>query len=243
MPKEKKEKLWEAKDVLHDVNVNKLYWNSIEKLTLKEDQKALEIINDYISITPRIVENYIKNRELKPLLNISKATMCYYTLILYIKANCIECLKNLVRFLHGSVELSLGFERLLREEKNNEQVSNFIKKLIKEGQLEILMLLSNLSDELKMPFLEEIKNVAKNEIGEAQYIALNILSTFIEDKEVLSIYKQMANDWDIKVRRISLNVLAKLKDREDIKALAKKLLRDETDETNIQILKSIIGSS
>ncbi|MEM4295208.1 MAG: hypothetical protein QXS91_00115, partial [Candidatus Anstonellales archaeon] len=102
---------------------------------------------------------------------------------------------------------------------------------------------SHMSDEIKEMYFNEIFNIAKFEFGESQYMALNVLQGFINKKEVLDLFKFLASDWDKKVRRICLNALFLLKENEDIKQLAKKLIKDETDETNAGILKLIIENN
>jgi hypothetical protein len=229
---------WKNKETLEDVNVNSLYWKSIEKIKNGKIEEAIMIIKDHIKFTPQICSLYIKNDELKPLIDISKASLCYYTIILYTEANCIECLKKLIDELGNSIYLAIAFERIIKEDE--ELAKEIISQLSQKSVRELSMLLSSLSNESKKKFLKEILDIAKYEFGEAQYLALQSLYPFINDEEVFKIFKFFASDWDPKVRNIALNALLLVKEKEEVKQLVKKLMKDETNENNLQIMKSIL---
>ena len=230
-------KSWKNRETLEDVNVNSLYWKAIERVKNGNIDEAIKIIKDYVYLTPQIFSSYIKNEELKPLLDISKASLCYYTIMLYVKIDCIDCIRKLINEIGNSIYLTIAFERIVKED---EMIAREVINNLSQYSRELALLLFSLSDESKKKFLKEIINIAKYEFGEAQYLALQSLYNFIDEDEVFKIFKFFVSDWDPKVRNIALNALLLLKEREDVKDLAKKLIKEETEESNLKIIKSIL---
>jgi len=231
-------KPWEFKEGMHEVNVNRIYWNAMNKMKEGNIEEAASLLKEHAHLIPRILSTYVLDENMKPLVNISKVNLCYYTLLIFSKLECNECIVETVKLLEDSIYLSLAFERLIKE---NEEIANsIINKLMENNQEIAIYVISNISEELRERFLEHIIRIAKYEFGKTQYTALQALYPFINREEVLKLFIFFASDWDKQTRRISLNALLMVKDKEEIKKLAKRLAKEENDEVNLGIIKLIL---
>ncbi|RME14490.1 MAG: hypothetical protein D6797_08670 [Bdellovibrio sp.] len=228
---------WKFKEGFHEENVNKKMWDALLLIQEDKEEEAVSLLEGTIETTPQLLSKYIKKKDLSPLIDASRSTLCYYGIRLYIKASCIPCLSSFLNALAGTPECAVALKRALKD-KGSKDIFN---KLLKEDPEALLMAFQELSAKELQPFFEMLFKIAKNEIGEKQYLALMLLYKFISEKEVKDLFMVFAEDWDTRVRRISLNALLSIKDDEAVKKLAKRLIRDEEDALNVSILKRILS--
>ena len=190
-------------------------------------------MQESISLTPHIVVGAVKRGGSLPW-NMSKASLCYYAFKLYVHFKCWECMKELVKELGDTSACTIAFERFISE--GNESA---LKEMFAKFPEELLKMLQDTPPEKLAPFFDEIFKIAKNEIGERQYLALMLLYGFLNKEEVKQLFKVFAQDWDPKVRRIAINALLKID--EDMADFAKRLLKEEDDPINQSLLRRLLN--
>ena len=130
--------------------------------------------------------------------------------------------------------LMLGIMELVKQDPK------MVDKLLKKD-INTLMVFKKLPKDLRKPFKETLSIIARTEIGEKQYLALEALSDFIEDDpELKEFFYSLLNDWDERVRYIVLKTLAKNPD-EETKKHVRSIKYEESNENNLKLIDYILS--
>ncbi|NPA22333.1 MAG: hypothetical protein GXN92_02005 [Candidatus Micrarchaeota archaeon] len=130
--------------------------------------------------------------------------------------------------------LLLGVAELAKHDP--ELLEDLLKK-----NLTILSIFKKLPSDMRKPFKDTLSIVARTEIGEMQYQALEALSDLIyEDPDLMEFFYSLLHDWDDKVRHIVLKALAK-QPNEETKRRVKAIKYDENNENNLKLIEYILS--
>ena len=230
---------WMSQEGLSEKDPTKLFWRVIKLLREGNIKEAIELSKDDIYIFPHLAIKYLKPGGGIPLEPITQPTLAYLILKLFIENNCAECVKQIVREMPDKISIAVGLIRLMNETKKAVEI---IKSLLKDKDVAIEMLdvLSAMPNENLEPLLDEIMYIAKNEIDLKQHKALEILTEFVDNREVRKIFASFIDDWDPEVRRISIRALMHVEPDEELIERVKSALRDEDEKELKAMLKRII---
>lgn len=235
------ESKWRFRDALHERNASDVFWSTVKAYIDGGEKAALEAAK---GSDPHILQNiavkHITDNSSVMFVQITRGTLAFIVLKLLLRMDCKECIKNLVRDASGSIYMTVGLSRFIDEVKAAEEVA---KELItdEEAGVEMMKALKRATPTVVSSFLAQIKEVARNDIGEKQYLALGILAEHIDNPDVKKIFAGFLDDWDIEVRKMSaLSLLTAKKDKEITEA-ASKALEIETDDTVKALLQNLVG--
>ncbi len=230
---------WVSQEGLSEKDPTKLFWKVVKLLREGNTKEAVELSKDNIYLFPHLAIKYLKPGGGIPLEPITQPTLAYLMLKLFTEVNCIDCIKQLIREMPDKISLAVGLIRLMKETKKAVEI---IKALLKDRGVttEMLDVLSTMPDENLEPLLDEIMYIAKNEIDLKQHKALEILTEFVDSKEVRKIFASFIDDWDPEVRRISIRALMRVEPDEELLERVKSALRDEDEKELKAMLRRII---
>ena len=228
----KKKKEWEFKETLPEEDLPKRMWDAVELARSGKLEEAVNLLKDDIDLTPKLFSKYITSKDLSPLVDVSRSTLCFYALLIYHKAGCISCISSLLKDVSHTPECQVAVKRFMESVEGSLET---LKKVLDQSPMELLYVLHDLPKEDVEKLYEDIFKIAKNEIGEKQYLALMVVEQFINREEVFDLFKGFAEDWDPKVRRIAIGALSR--SGRDVRQLFEKLLKEEDDAVNISIIR------
>ncbi len=236
---EKKVNEWHFKESLSEDNIPKLFWRAILSLKENGELNIPPALKEHISLTPHILISAVEKGTYPSLLEVSKTSVIYYGLLFYWKVDCVSCFAEVLKSLSSEPGLVAALRMLI----NKEGSIPFLKSVLAKAPLEFLQAAVLLPIDDLRPFIDEIYRIAKEEIGDKQYKALSLLADFIDDEKVKQLFMMFSDDWDPKVRRISIRALKAVSSDPQVVSLAKRLVRDEEDAINKAILKQIIDKA
>ncbi len=225
------ESKWRFRDALHERNASDVFWATVKAYIDGGEKAALEKAK---GSDPHIMQNiavkHITENTSVMFVQVTRGTLAYIVLRILFRMGCKECIKNLVRDASGSIYITVGLSRFIDEVKDADAL---VKELIadEEAGIEMMKAMKRASPSVLSSFLAQIRDVARNDIGEKQYLALGMLAEHTDNPEIKAIFIGFLDDWDIEVRKMSaLSLLTAKKDKE-ISDAASKALELETDET------------
>ncbi len=213
---------------------------------VEEEQKPIEErvkaaiapIKDYAELTPSILVSAFERGTYVNFVDVSPSDVLYLAFKLYYTLGCMSCIGEIVEELQENFSLSLAFEHFLDELSEDEQVK-FVNRLVKSHPSELMELFAMMSRKSLGKFVHILYNLARNEIGTVQYRALELLQRFMDREDVKELYFMFADDWDPQVRFISLSAIEDLPPSPRVKKLVDRLLREEDEPANLEILQRI----
>jgi hypothetical protein len=230
---------WRFRDALHERNTSDLFWSAVKLYLEKGEDAAVEgIKGDDPHIIQNIAVKHLTDSKSVMFAQVTRGTLAFIVLRLLFRIGCTDCIKNLVRDCSGSIYITVGLSRFIEETK---EAGKFLNELLldEEAGLEMMKALRKSSTETISSFLNIIKEVARNDIGEKQYMALGMLAEHMGAPEVKQIFIGFLDDWDSEVRKVSALALLSAKKDSEIAAAAKRALEIETDEGMKPLLKRL----
>ena len=234
------ESKWRFRDALHEDNASDIFWSSV-KLYIEGDEKsALAKIRENPSIIQSVASKHIQDNKSMMFVQVTRGTLANIIIEMFYKIEAIDCIKGLVRDTAGSLYLTIGLSKFIEE---NRKAEDLVKEMILDESigLEAIKAIQKSSSETISRFLDPIMECAKNEIGEKQYIALQLLAEHAEKKEVRKIMVDFLDDWDSEVRRICALALAPFRKDKEVSKAASKALEVETEEDIRLLLIKLAG--
>jgi hypothetical protein len=233
---------WRFRDALHEDNTSDIFWSSVKSYIEGDEKAAFDKIKDDPSLIQSVATKHILDNKSMMFIQITRGTLANVVIEMFFKIDEIGCIKNLIRDTSGSLYLTIGLSKFIEETKRAE---GMIKGMILDDEigLETMKALKKSSSETIFRFLEQIKESAKNDIGEKQYIALQMLSENMEDASVRTVMADFLDDWDAEVRRICALALAPFKDEKEVKEAASRALEVETEEDIKLLLLKLVGGN
>ncbi len=235
------ESRWRFRDALHERNTSDIFWSAVKAYVEGGEDAAIEKIKgDDPHIIQNIAVKHLTDNKSVMFAQVTRGTLAYIVLRLLFRLGCTDCIKNLIRDASGSIYMTVGLSRFVEEVKKAE---GLVKDLItdEDAGLEMLKALRKASPETVSAFLEQIKEVARNDIGEKQYMALGMLAEYAKNPDVESIFAGFLDDWDVEVRKISVLALMTSKKNKGTKDAAARALELETDETVKALLQKLVN--
>jgi hypothetical protein len=235
------ESKWRFRDALHERNTSDIFWSAVKAYVEGGEDAAIDKIKgDDPHIIQNIAVKHLTDSKSVMFAQVTRGTLAYIVLRLLFRLGCTDCIKNLIRDSSGSIYMTVGLSRFIEEVKAAEGI---VRELIadEDAGLEMLKALKKASPETVSAFLGQIKEVARNDIGEKQYMALGMLAEYANDSDVKSIFAGFLDDWDIEVRKIAALALMTAKKDKEISDAAARALELETDETVKALLQKLVG--
>jgi hypothetical protein len=232
---------WRFRDALHEKNTSDIFWSAIKAYVEGGEDAAVEKIRgDDPHIMQNIAVKHLTDSKSVMFAQVTRGTLAYIVLRLLFRLGCTDCIKNLIRDSSGSIYMTVGLSRFIEEVKEAEGLA---KGLIadEDAGLEMMKALKKASPETVSKFLDQIKEVARNDIGEKQYMALGMLAEHANEPEIRSIFAGFLDDWDAEVRKISALALMMAKGDKETRDAAARALELETDETVKALLQKLVG--
>ena len=214
---------------MHEENIDIIFWKIAEMMVNGEIDKV-KSYTEYATLLPPILAKYINYPTTTAyLLDVSPPTLCHHIFKFFLIAKCNACFIRAINQIKRKFPVVLGIVRLINEERG--KIEGVIKDMLNDMETRLIALevVKNLDKETGKLFLNEIMNIARNDIGEAQYMALEILTSYIDMEEVEELFINYLDDWDPKVKAISAVALLNGKNKEKIVERVKSAMALERD--------------
>jgi hypothetical protein len=236
------ESKWRFRDALHEDNASDIFWSSVKSYIEGDEKSALAKIKENPSIIQSIASKHVTDNKSMMFVQVTRGTLANIIIEMFFKIDAIDCIKGLVRDTAGSLYLTIGLSKFIEENKKAEAL---VKEMLVDESigLETMKAIRKSSSETIARFLEQIMECAKNEIGEKQYISLQLLAEHVDNKAVRKIMMDFLDDWDAEVRRICALSLAHFKDDDEVNEAASKALEVETEEDIKLLLIKLTGGT
>jgi len=234
------ESKWRFRDALHEDNASDLFWSSVKSYIEGDEKSALSKIKENPSIIQSVASKHILDNRSMMFVQVTRGTLANLVIEMFFKIEAIDCIKGLIRDTAGSLYLTIGLSKFIEENKKAEAL---VKQMILDESigLEAMKAIRKSSSETISRFLDPIMECAKNDIGEKQYISLQLLAEHVSNKEARKIMVDFLDDWDSEVRRICALSLAPFRKDKEVNEAASRALEVETEEDIKLLLIKLAG--
>jgi len=223
---------------LAERNISDIFWKCIKLMVEKRENEAIELVKNNGDVIGGIAAEYASAPKRTYLVDMSANRLAYLSLKLFFKAGMKDAFRNFLIRGHGAPPLVAGMDRLIKEQP---EAVDWLKEVMEENTESVLAILSKINNtEVEEKFKRELIEIAREEIDDVQYMALEALKNIAKkDEEVQKVFIALIDDWDEKVRLLSAEAMQGV-NSEILAEQAKKALKEETNKYIAHLLQKII---
>ncbi len=227
---------------MHEGNIDIMFWKVIKYMMEKKTDDAISLGGEYVKLFPPLLVKYLNKPEVSAyLVDVSPQILAYLMFKFFILLKCYGCIVNVLKGIKDKFSVVIAIVRLMDE--NEEAIVNVIKSILKDNDLKVvgIDIIKHMDKEKGEIFLDEIISIAKKDVGMAQYAALEVLTSYVDDDRVEDLFISYIDDWDKKVRQISAIALMNGKKKEEIIDRVKSAMRFERDKYVLFLYKRLLN--
>jgi len=223
---------------LAERNISDIFWKCIKLMVEGKESEAIEVARSTGAILGNVAVEYASAPKRTYLVGMSANRLAYLSAKLFFTASMKDAFSNFVRRGNGFSSIVAGMDRLIKERP---EVVEWLREEMEEDPNPVLAILSKINnEEVEEKFKMELMEIAKEEIDDMQYMALEALRNIAKkDEEVQKVFIALIDDWDERVRLLSAEAMQGVKNRL-LAEQAKKALKEETNKYIIYLLQKII---
>lgn len=223
---------------LAERNISDIFWRCMRLMVENKEKEACEIAKNAGPIVGSVAAEYANAPKRTYLVEMSANRLAYLSAKLFFSAGMKDAFGSFVKVGDGSASVVAGMDRLVRERPD---ALEWLREMMEGNKEAVLALLSKINnEEVEEKFREELIEMAREEIDDIQYMALEALKNIAKkDGEAQKVFIALIDDWDEKVRMISAEAMQNVKN-ELLVEQAKKALKEETNKYIAHLLQRII---
>ena len=223
---------------LAERNISDIFWKCIKLMIENKEEEAERVAKNTGGMLGSVAADYASAPKRAYLVDMSANRLAYLSLKLFFKAGMKDAFENFLRTGNRSASIIAGMDRAIKEHPD---AVEWLREIMKENSEAVLAVLSKINDEgVEEKFKKELIEIAKEEIDDVQYMALEALKNIEKkDEEVQKVFIALIDDWDEKVRMLSAEALQNVKN-EFLGNQAKKALKEESNKYIVNLLQKII---
>lgn len=216
------------KEGMLDENPSLAFWKAMEKAKENNLDSALVYAGKIRENIPYLTSKYLNQDIASFNIPLSKTMLADFSIKLIKLLGYQEGIGDLVLRAHKNIEISIALS------KNwDDTLKNWIRKILSNDDYKIPMLeiIKKMEKKNQEEFLENLVEIAKNEVDQAQYISLEILNEFSDKKEVLELFLKFVDDWDKEVKIRAIEAVSKFNFKPEVRKALERAYDDERDES------------